>query len=105
MTSTTRTTTWATSCPRPIPLRGTVPRPTCSASSVGVGGGRRGAVLGFLRLRQHRRHDGHHDAGQLAQVATTPSGGSAHDTSYVYDAGNTLLLTADPTSKTLYLGG
>jgi RHS repeat-associated protein len=44
------------------------------------------------------------DAGQLAQVAITPSGGSAKDTSYVYDAGNTLLLTADPTSKTLYLG-
>ncbi|MGD0603158.1 MAG: RHS repeat-associated core domain-containing protein [Streptosporangiaceae bacterium] len=43
------------------------------------------------------------DAGQLAQVAITPSGGSAKDTSYVYDADNTLLLTADPTSKTLYL--
>jgi RHS repeat-associated protein len=44
------------------------------------------------------------DQGQLAQAAITPSGGSAKDTSYIYDANSTLLLTADPTAKTLYLG-
>jgi RHS repeat-associated protein len=44
------------------------------------------------------------DEGQLAQVAITPSGGSAKDSSYIYDAGNAVLLTTDPTSKTLYLG-
>lgn len=44
------------------------------------------------------------DQGQLAQVAITPSGGSAKDTSYIYDASSTVLLTADPTAKTLYLG-
>ncbi|MDQ2811389.1 MAG: hypothetical protein M3Z75_05770 [Actinomycetota bacterium] len=44
------------------------------------------------------------DEGQLAQAAITPSGGSAKDTSYIYDAGNALLLTTDPTFKTLYLG-
>jgi RHS repeat-associated protein len=44
------------------------------------------------------------DQGQLAQVAITPSGGTAKDTSYIYDASNTLLLTTDPAAKTLYLG-
>jgi RHS repeat-associated protein len=44
------------------------------------------------------------DQGQLTQVAITPSGGTAKDTSYIYDASSTLLLTTDPTSKTLYLG-
>jgi len=44
------------------------------------------------------------DEGQLEQAAITPSGGSAKNTTYIYDAGSTLLLTADPTAKTLYLG-
>ena len=43
------------------------------------------------------------DAGQLAQTAITPSGGSAKNTSYVYDADDSLLLTADPGTTTLYL--
>ncbi len=43
------------------------------------------------------------DAGQLGQVVTTPSGGSPQTTSYVYDAGGNLLLTADPGTTTLYL--
>ncbi|MDQ2812565.1 MAG: hypothetical protein M3Z75_12015 [Actinomycetota bacterium] len=43
------------------------------------------------------------DQGQLAQAAITPSGGSAQDTTYIYDASDTLLLTADPGSTTLYL--
>ena len=43
------------------------------------------------------------DAGQLTQAAITPSGGSAKYTNYVYDAGGTLLLTADPGTTTLYL--
>jgi RHS repeat-associated protein len=43
------------------------------------------------------------DAGQLAQTAITPSGGSAKNTSYVYDADGTLLLAADPGTTTLYL--
>jgi RHS repeat-associated protein len=44
------------------------------------------------------------DKGQLTQAAITPSGGSAQDTTYIYDASSTLLLTTDPSSKTLYLG-
>ena len=43
------------------------------------------------------------DNGQLTQDAITPSGGTAQDTSYVYDADGTLLLTADPGTTTLYL--
>jgi RHS repeat-associated protein len=43
------------------------------------------------------------DAGQLSQDAVTPAGGSAQDTSYTYDAGGTLLITADPGTTTLYL--
>jgi hypothetical protein len=43
------------------------------------------------------------DAGQLAQDAVTPSGGTAQDSSYIYDADGTLLLTADPGTTTLYL--
>ncbi len=43
------------------------------------------------------------DAGQLAQDALTPAGGSAQNTNYLYDADNTLLLTADPGTTTLYL--
>ena len=43
------------------------------------------------------------DAGQLTQTAVTPSGGSARNTGYVYDADGTLLLTADPGTTTLYL--
>jgi YD repeat-containing protein len=42
------------------------------------------------------------DAGQLAQAAITPSGGSAKNTSYVYDAGGALLITADPGTTTLH---
>ena len=43
------------------------------------------------------------DAGQLTQAAVTPSGGSAKNTNYIYDADGTLLLTADPGTTTLYL--
>jgi RHS repeat-associated protein len=43
------------------------------------------------------------DAGQLTQDAVTPSGGSAQDSNYIYDADGTLLLTADPGTTTLYL--
>ena len=43
------------------------------------------------------------DAGQLTQTAITPSGGSAKNTNYLYDADGTLLLTADPGTTTLYL--
>ena len=43
------------------------------------------------------------DAGQLAQTAITPSGDSAKNTNYIYDADGTLLLTADPGTTTLYL--
>ncbi len=43
------------------------------------------------------------DAGQLTQTSITPSGGSAKNTNYVYDAGGTLLVTADPGTTTLYL--
>lgn len=43
------------------------------------------------------------DAGQLTQTAITPSGGSAKNTNYIYDADGTLLLTADPGATTLYL--
>jgi len=44
------------------------------------------------------------DQGQLTQDAVTPSGGTAQDTSYTYDADGSLLITADPGSTTLYLG-
>jgi RHS repeat-associated protein len=43
------------------------------------------------------------DAGQLTQTAITPSGGSAKNTNYTYDADGTLLLAADPGTTTLYL--
>jgi RHS repeat-associated protein len=43
------------------------------------------------------------DAGQLTQDAVTPAGGTAKDTTYTYDAGGNLLLTADPAATTLYL--
>jgi RHS repeat-associated protein len=43
------------------------------------------------------------DAGQLTQTAITPSGGSAKNSNYIYDADGTLLLTADPGTTTLYL--
>src|SRR5262249_39632943 len=43
------------------------------------------------------------DAGQLTQAAITPSGGSAKNTNYTYDADGTLLVTADPGTTTLYL--
>jgi len=43
------------------------------------------------------------DAGQLTQAAITPSGGSAKNTNYIYDADGTLLLAADPGTTTLYL--
>ena len=43
------------------------------------------------------------DAGQLTQTAITPSGGTAKNTSYTYDADGILLLTADPGTTTLYL--
>ena len=43
------------------------------------------------------------DAGNLTQDAVTPSGGTAEDSSYIYDADGTLLLTADPGTTTLYL--
>ena len=43
------------------------------------------------------------DAGQLTQTAITPSGGSAKNTNYIYDADGTLLLAADPGTATLYL--
>jgi RHS repeat-associated protein len=44
------------------------------------------------------------DAGQLSQDAVTPAGGSAQDTSYIYDADGRLLLTTDPGTTTLSLG-
>jgi RHS repeat-associated protein len=43
------------------------------------------------------------DAGRLTQDTVTPSGGTAKNTSYIYDAGGTLLLAADPGTTTLYL--
>jgi RHS repeat-associated protein len=43
------------------------------------------------------------DAGLLAQAAITPSGGSAKNTSYIYNTDGTVLLTADPATTTLYL--
>jgi RHS repeat-associated protein len=43
------------------------------------------------------------DAGQLTQDAVTHASGSAQDSSYIYDAGGTLLLEADPGTTTLYL--
>jgi RHS repeat-associated protein len=44
------------------------------------------------------------DAGELGQDAVTPAGTTtAQNTSYIYDADGNLLLTADPTSTTLYL--
>jgi RHS repeat-associated protein len=43
------------------------------------------------------------DAGRLSSVSVTPSGGPAQTTSYVYDAGGSLLLQQDPGSVTLFL--
>lgn len=43
------------------------------------------------------------DAGQLAQDAVKPTGGSAQNTAYTYDADGTLLVAADPGTTTLYL--
>jgi YD repeat-containing protein len=43
------------------------------------------------------------DAGELTQDAVTPSGGTAQDSSYIYDADGTLLLAAGPGTTTLYL--
>jgi RHS repeat-associated protein len=43
------------------------------------------------------------DAGRLTQDAVTPSGSTARNTSYIYDADGTLLLAADPGTTTLYL--
>jgi len=43
------------------------------------------------------------DNGQLSQDAVTPAGGTAQDTSYIYDANGNLLLAADPGTTTLYL--
>jgi len=43
------------------------------------------------------------DASQLTQNAITPVGGSAQDTTYIYDADGKLLLTADPGTTTLYI--
>jgi YD repeat-containing protein len=43
------------------------------------------------------------DAGQLAQDAVTPAGGTTQDTTYRYDADGNVLLTADPGTTTLYL--
>jgi RHS repeat-associated protein len=44
------------------------------------------------------------DAGQLTQNAITPAGATtAGDTNYIYDANDTLLITADPGTTTLYL--
>ena len=59
--------------------------------------------------QRHRHHPGPealtwNDAGQLSQAAVTPSGTTtAQDTTYIYDADGTLLLTADPGTTTLYL--
>jgi RHS repeat-associated protein len=44
------------------------------------------------------------DAGQLVQDAVTPAGGTAQSSTYLYDADDTLLLTGDPGTTTLYLG-
>jgi RHS repeat-associated protein len=44
------------------------------------------------------------DEDQLTQVATTPAGGTAQDTTYTYNADGTVLLRADPASTTLLLG-
>jgi RHS repeat-associated protein len=43
------------------------------------------------------------DTGQLTQNTVTPSGGTAQNTTYTYDADGNLLLTADPGSTTLIL--
>jgi RHS repeat-associated protein len=45
------------------------------------------------------------DPGQLTQDAVTPSGGgTAQNSTYVYDASGTLLVENDPGTTTLYLG-
>jgi RHS repeat-associated protein len=43
------------------------------------------------------------DVGQLSQMTTTPTGGTAQQTSYIYDADGNLLLTSDPGTTTLSL--
>ncbi|HZR53727.1 MAG TPA: polymorphic toxin-type HINT domain-containing protein [Streptosporangiaceae bacterium] len=43
------------------------------------------------------------DAGKPSQDTVTPSGGSAREITYTYDASGVLLLSADPRTTTLYL--
>jgi RHS repeat-associated protein len=43
------------------------------------------------------------DTGQLTQNTVTPSGGTAQNTTYIYDADGNLLLETDPGSTTLIL--